>query len=136
MLFVNPLFSKYFSIIPELTPQVDIFRIFDSLNWSENMRVTIDAVIEAGKLCEASICYTGDITDQARKKYDLQYYIKEGRKLKSAGIHILGIKDMAGLSAHMQKHATILKPKFAAVDEILERENSRRKGWLCFRVVG
>ncbi|MDC0191278.1 pyruvate carboxylase [Rhodospirillales bacterium] len=76
---------------------IDLFRVFDSLNWVENMRVAMDAVIEAGKLCEGSICYTGDITDPTRSKYDLKYYIKQSKKLKSAGAHILGIKDMAGL---------------------------------------
>jgi len=76
---------------------VDLFRVFDSLNWVENMRVAMDAVIEAGKLCEGSICYTGDITDPTRSKYDLKYYIRQSKKLKSAGAHILGIKDMAGL---------------------------------------
>ncbi len=76
---------------------IDLFRVFDSLNWVENMRVAMDAVIEAGKLCEGSICYTGDITDPTRSKYNLKYYIKQSKKLKSAGAHILGIKDMAGL---------------------------------------
>ncbi len=76
---------------------VDLFRIFDSLNWIENMRVSIDAVLESGKLCEAAICYTGDITDSNRSKYDLRYYIDLAKALESAGTHILAIKDMAGL---------------------------------------
>ncbi len=76
---------------------IDVFRIFDSLNWIENMRVSIDAVREAGKLCEAAICYTGDITDPSRTKYDLAYYVKLAKELESAGTHVLGIKDMAGL---------------------------------------
>ena len=76
---------------------VDVFRVFDSLNWVENMRVAIDAVLETGKICEAAICYTGDILDPARSKYDLDYYVKMARELKAAGTHILGLKDMAGL---------------------------------------
>ncbi|MBL8563116.1 MAG: pyruvate carboxylase [Gemmobacter sp.] len=76
---------------------VDVFRVFDSLNWVENMRVAMDAVVEAGKVCEGTICYTGDILDPARSKYDLKYYVERARELKSAGAHILGLKDMAGL---------------------------------------
>ncbi|MEO1918537.1 MAG: pyruvate carboxylase, partial [Paracoccaceae bacterium] len=76
---------------------VDVFRVFDSLNWVENMRVAMDAVIESGKVCEGSICYTGDILDPDRAKYDLKYYVAMGQDLKAAGAHILGLKDMAGL---------------------------------------
>jgi pyruvate carboxylase len=76
---------------------VDLFRIFDSLNWVENMRVSIDAVREAGKLCEAALCYTGDLGNPRERKYTLDYYLGLARELKAAGIHVLGIKDMAGL---------------------------------------
>ncbi|WP_321948067.1 pyruvate carboxylase [Paraburkholderia sp. J10-1] len=76
---------------------VDVFRVFDSLNWVRNMRVSIDAVRESGALCEGAICYTGDLFDAARKKYDLTYYVGIARELKEAGVHILGIKDMAGI---------------------------------------
>ncbi len=76
---------------------VDVFRVFDSLNWVENMRVAMDAVVESGKVCEGAICYTGDILDPDRAKYDLKYYVDMGKDLKSAGAHILGLKDMAGL---------------------------------------
>ncbi len=76
---------------------VDLFRVFDSLNWVENMRVAIDTVLETGKLCEGSICYTGDILDPKRTKFDLDYFVKMGAELKSTGVHILAIKDMAGL---------------------------------------
>ena len=76
---------------------IDLFRIFDSLNWVENMRVAIDAVREAGMLCEAAICYTGDITDPSRTKYDLKYYVALAKQLEAAGAQILAIKDMAGL---------------------------------------
>ncbi|VAW17021.1 Pyruvate carboxylase, partial [hydrothermal vent metagenome] len=82
---------------------VDIFRIFDCLNWVENMRVSMDAVIEANKVCEGVICYTGDIDDSDRIKYDLKYYIDLAKELEAAGAHVLGLKDMAGL----------LKPKAA-----------------------
>jgi len=76
---------------------VDVFRVFDSLNWVENMRVAMDAVVEANKVCEGAICYTGDILDPDRAKYDLNYYVSRGRELRDAGAHILGLKDMAGL---------------------------------------
>ena len=76
---------------------MDLFRVFDSLNWSENMRVAMDAVLETGKLLEAAICYTGDISDPKRTKYDLKYYVTLARELKAAGAHILCVKDMAGL---------------------------------------
>ncbi|MFK7763778.1 MAG: pyruvate carboxylase [Roseobacter sp.] len=76
---------------------VDVFRVFDSLNWVENMRVAMDAVIESGKVCEGTICYTGDINDPDRAKYNLQYYVDMGKELRDAGAHVLGLKDMAGL---------------------------------------
>ncbi len=76
---------------------VDVFRVFDSLNWVENMRVAMDAVIDAGKVCEGTICYTGDMLDPARAKYDLKYYVGMAKDLKKAGAHVLGLKDMAGL---------------------------------------
>ena len=76
---------------------VDVFRVFDSLNWVENMRVAMDAVVEAGKVCEGTICYTGDILDPNRAKYDLTYYVNMGKDLRDAGAHVLGLKDMAGL---------------------------------------
>ncbi len=76
---------------------VDIFRVFDSLNWVDNMRVAMDSVIESGGVCEAAICYTGDIFDPQRAKFDLKYYVSMARQLEKAGAHILGIKDMAGV---------------------------------------
>ncbi|SDZ97699.1 pyruvate carboxylase [Rubrimonas cliftonensis] len=76
---------------------VDVFRVFDSLNWVENMRVAMDAVLESGKILEASICYTGDIDDPDRAKYSLDYYVSMAKELEAAGAHILGLKDMAGL---------------------------------------
>ena len=76
---------------------VDVFRVFDSLNWVENMRVAMDAVVEANKVCEGTICYTGDLLNPDRAKYDLNYYVTMGKDLKAAGAHVLGLKDMAGL---------------------------------------
>ena len=76
---------------------VDVFRVFDSLNWVENMRVAMDAVIETGKICEGTVCYTGDMLDPDRAKYDLAYYVRTAQDLKAAGAHVLGLKDMAGL---------------------------------------
>ena len=76
---------------------IDLFRVFDALNWTANMRVAMEAVLEADALCEASICYTGDILDDSRTKYDLKYYVKLAKELEGMGAHILAIKDMAGL---------------------------------------
>ena len=77
---------------------VDIFRIFDSLNWIESMKTSIRAVRERTLgIAEACICYTGDITNQNKKKYTLQYYLDLARQLEDEGAHILAIKDMAGL---------------------------------------
>lgn len=86
---------------------MDLFRIFDCLNWVENMRVAIDAVCEAGKLAEGAICYTGDLFDPARAKYDLAYYVKMAKELEKAGCHILSIKDMAGLLKPAQARVLI-----------------------------
>ncbi|MFJ8265726.1 pyruvate carboxylase [Peribacillus asahii] len=76
---------------------IDVFRIFDSLNWVKSMEVSIDAVRQAGKLAEATICYTGDINDPSRAKYNVQYYKDMAKELEQSGAHILAIKDMAGL---------------------------------------
>lgn len=76
---------------------IDIFRIFDSLNSIENMRVSIDAALETGAVCEAAICYTGDILDKGRPKYSLKYYVAMAKRLEKLGSHFLAIKDMAGL---------------------------------------
>lgn len=85
------------AFVKQAATGIDVFRVFDSLNWVENMRVAMDAVIETGKICEGTICYTGDILDPDRAKYDLNYYVAMGRELRDAGTHILGLKDMAGL---------------------------------------
>ncbi|MGE8079339.1 pyruvate carboxylase [Peribacillus loiseleuriae] len=76
---------------------IDVYRIFDSLNWVKGMEVAIDAVRQSGKIAEAAICYTGDINDPTRVKYSIDYYKNLAKELENQGAHILGIKDMAGL---------------------------------------
>lgn len=76
---------------------IDVFRVFDCLNWLPNMKVAMDAIVDTGAICEAAICYTGDITNPARTKYDLKYYVNLAKQLEKMGAHILAIKDMAGL---------------------------------------
>ena len=76
---------------------IDVFRIFDALNWLPNMKQAMAAVRETGAICEAAICYTGDILDKKRDKYTLDYYVNMARELEKMGAHILAIKDMAGL---------------------------------------
>ena len=85
------------SFVKEAAKGIDVFRVFDSLNWVENMRIAMNAVLETNKICEASICYTGDILNPERAKYDLKYYVTMAKELEAAGAHILGLKDMAGL---------------------------------------
>jgi pyruvate carboxylase len=76
---------------------IDLFRVFDSLNWVPNMERTLAAVREAGALCEAAICYTGDLLNPGRPKYDLKYYVEMARELEHRGANLIAIKDMAGL---------------------------------------
>ena len=76
---------------------IDVFRIFDSLNWIPGMEVAMDEVLKQGKLCEATICYTGDILDPKRDKYTLEYYVNMAKELEKRGAHLLCIKDMSGL---------------------------------------
>ncbi len=76
---------------------VDVFRVFDPLNWVENMRVAMDAVLESGKVLEPCICYTGDVMNPDRSKYSLKYYVDLAKELEAAGGHVLCIKDMGGL---------------------------------------
>lgn len=76
---------------------IDVFRVFDSLNWTKGMKVAMDAVQKEGAICEAAMCYTGDISDPTRDKYPLEYYVNMAKELENMGAHILGIKDMAGL---------------------------------------
>ncbi|MDB4652676.1 pyruvate carboxylase [Akkermansiaceae bacterium] len=95
---------------------MDIFRIFDSLNYLPNMKVAMEAAREHGKaVCEAAVCYTGDITDPNRAKYSLQYYVNKAKELEKMGAHILCIKDMAGLAhpAAISKLVSTLKQEIA-----------------------
>src|SRR5271156_486980 len=86
---------------------IDIFRVFDSLNSIENMRVSIDAVLETGGVCEPAICYTGDIFDESRPKYSLKYYVTMAKQLERLGAHFLAIKDMAGLCRPYAAHELV-----------------------------
>ena len=90
---------------------LDIFRVFDSLNSIENMRVSLDAVLEAGGVCEGAICYTGDILDKSRPKYSLKYYVGLAKQLEKLGVHFLAIKDMAGLCKPYASFALVKKLK-------------------------
>ncbi|EOD00736.1 pyruvate carboxylase [Caldisalinibacter kiritimatiensis] len=76
---------------------IDVYRIFDSLNWLKGMEVAIDEVLKCGKIAEACICYTGDILDDKKDKYTLDYYVNLAKEIEKTGVHILGIKDMSGL---------------------------------------
>lgn len=76
---------------------IDVFRVFDALNWTENMQVAMEAVLDSGAICEASICYSGDLLNPNRQKYSLKYYVDLAKHLEKLGAHILAIKDMAGL---------------------------------------
>ncbi len=86
---------------------MDIFRIFDSLNYLPNLTVAMDAVQETHALCEGAICYTGDILDPKRTKYSLKYYVKLAKELERMGAHLLAIKDMAGLCRPYAAHALV-----------------------------
>ena len=79
------------------TQGIDVFRIFDSLNWVPQMEKSIQAVRDTGKIAEATICYTGDINDPSRAKYNVQYYKDMAKELEQLGAHLIAIKDMAGL---------------------------------------
>ncbi|HWG70105.1 MAG TPA: pyruvate carboxylase [Steroidobacteraceae bacterium] len=76
---------------------IDVFRVFDCLNWVDNMKVAIEAVRDSGRVCEAAICYSGNLSDPREAKYDLKYYVKLAKELRAMGAHVLAIKDMAGL---------------------------------------
>ena len=76
---------------------VDVFRVFDCLNWVDNMKVAIEAIRGTDCLCEAAICYTGNLSNPRETKYDLKYYVNMAKELRAMGAHILAIKDMAGL---------------------------------------
>ncbi len=86
---------------------IDIFRIFDSLNYTPNLKVAMEAVRQTHAVCEAAICYTGDILDPARDKYSLKYYVRMAKELVRMGAHLLAIKDMAGLCRPYAAHALV-----------------------------
>ena len=86
---------------------IDVFRVFDSLNWLPNMELSIDEILKQDKICEGYICYTGDISDPSRDKYNLQYYVDMAKELERRGVHILGIKDMSGLLKPYAAHKLI-----------------------------
>ena len=86
---------------------IDVFRIFDSLNWIQGMEVALDETLNQGKIAEACICYTGDILDDSRTKYNLDYYIRMAKELEKRGSHILGIKDMSGLLKPMAAYKLV-----------------------------
>lgn len=76
---------------------IDVFRIFDSLNWMEQIKVSCEEVLKQNKIAEVAICYTGDILDESRTKYNLDYYVRKAKEVEKMGAHILTIKDMSGL---------------------------------------
>jgi pyruvate carboxylase len=86
---------------------MDIFRIFDSLNYLPNLKVAMEAVQDTHAICEAAICYTGDILDPNRSKYSLQYYVDLAKELERMGAHVLAIKDMAGLCRPYAAHVLV-----------------------------
>lgn len=94
---------------------IDVFRIFDSLNWIEGMTVALDEVLNQNMLAEACLCYTGDILDDKREKYNLSYYVNMAKELEKRGSHMIGIKDMSGLVKPMAagKLITALKNEVA-----------------------
>ena len=76
---------------------IDVFRIFDSLNWLKGIEVSLDEVLKNNKVAEVALCYTGDILDESRDKYSLDYYVRKAKEIEKMGAHILGIKDMSAL---------------------------------------
>ena len=86
---------------------IDVFRIFDSLNWIEGMKIALDEVLKQDKIAETCMCYTGDILDSSKTKYNLEYYVKMAKALEAEGSHIIGIKDMSGLLKPMAAYKLI-----------------------------
>jgi len=94
-------------IVQSANAGIDIFRIFDSLNWLDAMKPSIDAVKSVGKVAEGTMCYTGDITDETRDKYTLKYYVNLAKEIEKSGADILGIKDMSALLKPYAAHKLI-----------------------------
>ena len=90
---------------------IDVFRVFDALKWIQGMEVSMDEILKQDKVCEAAICYTGDILDETRDKYTLKYYVNMAKELENRGVHILCIKDMSGLLKPMAAHKLITELK-------------------------
>ena len=86
---------------------MDIFRVFDSLNYLPNLRVAMEAVNATHGVCEAALCYTGDILDDRRDKFSLKYYVRVAKELERMGAHFLAIKDMAGLCRPYAAHKLV-----------------------------
>ena len=86
---------------------IDVFRIFDSLNWVKGMEIALDETLKQGKVAEACMCYTGDILDESKTKYNLDYYVNMAKELEQRGSHIIGIKDMSGLLKPMAAYRLI-----------------------------
>ena len=86
---------------------VDVFRVFDSLNWIENMKMPIEESLKTGKIVEGALCYTGDILNPNEVKYTLDYYVEKAHELEDMGVHILAIKDMAGLLKPYAAHKLV-----------------------------
>ena len=94
-------------IVQSANAGIDVFRIFDSLNWLEAMKPSIDAVKSVGKVAEGTMCYTGDISDEKRDKYTLKYYVNLAKEIEKSGADILGIKDMSALLKPYAAHKLI-----------------------------
>ena len=86
---------------------VDVFRVFDSLNWIENMKMPIEESLKTGKIVEGALCYTGDILNPNEVKYTLDYYVEKAHELEDMGVHVLAIKDMAGLLKPYAAHKLV-----------------------------
>jgi len=95
---------------------IDVFRVFDCLNWALNMQVAIEAVRDTGRLCEAAICYSGNLTNPREAKYDLKYYVNFAKELRAMGAHVLAVKDMGGRASRAPRRCS--------------SRRSRRK-WAC-----
>ena len=104
-----------------------MIRIFDSLNWVENMKLSIDAGLETGKIVEATMCYTGDILDPSKSKYNLEYYINMAQELEALGTDIICIKDMAGLLKPQAAYTLIKALKDNVKAHILQPDGTYEK---------
>lgn len=95
--YINYLDNVVQSFVVEVVKGIDVFCVFDSFNWVENMCVVMDVVVESGKICEGMVCYIGDIFDLNCVKYDIKYYVGMVKEFEVVGVYVLGFKDMVGL---------------------------------------